>query len=217
MNLQTLKHTIVYFVILTIIIGLTSTFIATNFIDGAMKVGLKGQDISKMQVMLNGATIVDGNLEFTSDSKEDHKKKEEQNEKKEELPIKEFQKGDTGEDLRTYQEVLHTLGFLKSKPDGMFGSMTNTAVLDFQKENDLTETGKLDKETIMELNTYLEETPEKKENPEKTNDKKIHIVKSGESLSVISDTYRVSVKEILQENNLTENALIDVGQEIIIP
>lgn len=43
-----------------------------------------------------------------------------------------------------------------------------------------------------------------------------HIVKSGESLSIIANQYNTTVEVLIAENNITDPSLIRVGQEILI-
>lgn len=45
----------------------------------------------------------------------------------------------------------------------------------------------------------------------------VHIVAEGENLTVIATTYGVSVADLLAVNGLTENDLLQIGQELIIP
>ena len=47
----------------------------------------------------------------------------------------------TGDNVRSLQKSLITLGYLKGKADGVFGSQTEEAVKKFQKANDLTVDG----------------------------------------------------------------------------
>lgn len=51
--------------------------------------------------------------------------------------------GDTGEEIRTYQERLMELGYLTTEPDGVYGKDTQNAVKRFQVQNDLLEDGNL--------------------------------------------------------------------------
>lgn len=44
-----------------------------------------------------------------------------------------------------------------------------------------------------------------------------HVVKAGENLSTIANQYKVSVASILAANNIHANALVKIGQKLIIP
>ncbi len=45
----------------------------------------------------------------------------------------------------------------------------------------------------------------------------IHVVKNGESLSLIAKHYGVDIKELIKLNNISNPDLIVIGQEIIVP
>ena len=51
--------------------------------------------------------------------------------------------GDTGDEIRIYQERLMELGYLTTEPDGVYGKDTQNAVKRFQVQNDLLEDGNL--------------------------------------------------------------------------
>lgn len=55
--------------------------------------------------------------------------------------------GDFADEIALIQERLNTLGYLEATPDGSFGAQTETAVKDFQKNNELVETGVVDEVT----------------------------------------------------------------------
>jgi LysM repeat protein len=48
-------------------------------------------------------------------------------------------------------------------------------------------------------------------------ERKIHIVKQGETLSIIAKQYGVTVKEIVDANNIANPDLIKINQELVIP
>lgn len=68
-----------------------------------------------------------------------------------------YSQGKEGEPIRELQEKLITMEYLFGVADGDFGSMTRDAVLRFQKDQQLEETGTLDPETINILNHLVEE------------------------------------------------------------
>jgi LysM repeat protein len=47
--------------------------------------------------------------------------------------------------------------------------------------------------------------------------KKVHVVKAGESFSVISDKYNVKIKLICTATNIVEGTPLKEGQTLIIP
>lgn len=60
--------------------------------------------------------------------------------------------GKVGEPIRLLQEKLISLGYLTGTADGSFGSMTSDAVLRFQEDRGLEQTGLLDAQTMNALN-----------------------------------------------------------------
>ena len=54
-------------------------------------------------------------------------------------------------DIKAAQKALKEDGLYKGKIDGKFGPQTKAAVAEFQKQNDLKPTAKLDKETMSKL------------------------------------------------------------------
>lgn len=59
--------------------------------------------------------------------------------------------GARGENVRILQEALTILGYPVGDVDGIFGSLTRTGLLEFQSNNDLDLTGRLDAATIRQL------------------------------------------------------------------
>ncbi len=244
LNMQTIKHIIVYFLVFIIIIGLTSTFTAKEFIGQAREIGLNGEEMLKMQVALN-----DANLSKEQDKLENNSQKEQDiiienpnDDKLDDADREIFQKGDSNEKIKEYQEILFKLEYLKANPDGKFGPMTEEAIINFQAEENIEKTGKLDIETqkALEKSEELldqdeeeeeeqeeeqeneeqeEQQEEQQESPDSTNqDTNIeHIVKANETLSQISEKYSVPLRNIYQANNLSEASTINIGQKIIIP
>jgi hypothetical protein len=60
-------------------------------------------------------------------------------------------RGANGPDVRRAQEALRQLGYLESSPDGIYGSMTENAVVIFQKAKGLKADGILGKKTWAEM------------------------------------------------------------------
>ena len=65
--------------------------------------------------------------------------------------------GASGEDVKRAQIQLKTLGFLDGEADGIFGNQTRDALLRFQKEYGLCETGKADTLTQQFLNVLAKD------------------------------------------------------------
>jgi Putative peptidoglycan binding domain len=63
--------------------------------------------------------------------------------------------GQTGTAVLQLQNALSALGFEPGKPDGIFGNMTEAAVISFQKANDLSPDGVVGDETATKLNVAL--------------------------------------------------------------
>lgn len=63
-------------------------------------------------------------------------------------PIPVLKKGMNGEAVKQMQSQLKRLGYLQAEPDGDFGSMTETAVKDFQKKNGLQADGMAGSQTL---------------------------------------------------------------------
>jgi len=57
----------------------------------------------------------------------------------------------TADMVRESQHSLHERGYSTGTIDGVLGSRTRSAIMDFQKENSLKATGRLDKETLERL------------------------------------------------------------------
>ncbi|MBK5245351.1 MAG: peptidoglycan-binding protein, partial [Eubacteriaceae bacterium] len=63
-----------------------------------------------------------------------------------------FEKGDSSQVLKTYQQILVDQKYLaEADANGTFGDTTEAAVKAFQKANGLTETGKIDANTLKAL------------------------------------------------------------------
>ena len=67
-----------------------------------------------------------------------------------------YAKGDRGAEVKRYQRRLLRTGYLEGHADGVFGSATEKAVRNFQKDNKLQVTGGLDEKTMKELEAISE-------------------------------------------------------------
>ena len=70
-------------------------------------------------------------------------------------PEQQLKPGDTGSQVKLLQEALVTLGFLSSKPDGVYGPVTQNAVEKFQLSAGLTADGIVGPQTLNELQKQL--------------------------------------------------------------
>lgn len=228
---QTIKNIIAYFLVFIIIIGVTSTFIAKDFIDQAREINLTGEDMLYMQASLNNANLTNNQNLSESDMEKAKQGKQEAVEEDREV----YEQNDSNEKITEYQKILVQLQYLNSKPDGVFGPMTLVAVKEFQAEKNIEQSGKLDIETqklleesqeLLAQNTESNEQITSTEKPEQvqmeqaqqTKPKQTeHIVRENETLSKISQQYGVSLRDIYQANNFTEESIINIKQKIIIP
>ncbi|MBP7967242.1 peptidoglycan-binding protein [Candidatus Woesebacteria bacterium] len=64
---------------------------------------------------------------------------------------RDLSRGTRGEDVRAVQQVLKSSGFLSGVADGIFGRMTEIAVLNFQSYNNINATGIVDAETFVKM------------------------------------------------------------------
>ncbi|MCA9459492.1 MAG: peptidoglycan-binding protein, partial [Nanoarchaeota archaeon] len=58
-------------------------------------------------------------------------------------------------EIKEYQNKLNYLGFNDVKVDGSLGPITETAIIEFQKERNIEQTGKLDENTILETDNVI--------------------------------------------------------------
>ena len=70
-------------------------------------------------------------------------------------PAQTLKPGDTGAQVKLLQEALVTLGFLSSKPDGVYGPVTQVAVEKFQVSAGIAEDGIVGPQTLNELQKQL--------------------------------------------------------------
>lgn len=78
-----------------------------------------------------------------------------------------LKKGCMGEDVRALQGTLEDLGYMTVSPTGVFGSITRTAVINFQKDKGLTADGVVGSNTYAALNAAAGgSTPQPAQTPE---------------------------------------------------
>ena len=66
-----------------------------------------------------------------------------------------LRRGDRGSEVETLQRALAALGFAAGEPDGVFGQLTQAAVVDFQQSNNLDPDGVVGTDTVRLLNSAL--------------------------------------------------------------
>jgi peptidoglycan hydrolase-like protein with peptidoglycan-binding domain len=64
-----------------------------------------------------------------------------------------LKRGDSGAAVKSFQQLLRNLGYITFSPDGVFGSGTETAVVEFQKKNGLTADGKVGSATLAKMSS----------------------------------------------------------------
>lgn len=114
--------------------------------------------------------------------------------------------GSRGDRVRYAQNRLHTLGYLRCKPTGYYGSLTVEAVKVFQLENGLEPDGIIGVKTesaLSKMSVYRNQTLE-------------HTVEQGETLEMIAEKYHTSRELIMARNNLPANQ-VTIGQKLQIP
>ncbi len=70
-------------------------------------------------------------------------------------------------------------------------------------------------QSITEDNKEIQDTPGSLD--EEVSEYTVHIVQSGESLSIIAGKYGVTVEDLVSINNIADKDLIVIGQEILVP
>ena len=111
-----------------------------------------------------------------------------------------------GESVRELQDILNILGFLDEGSDGVFGDRTRQAVIAFQKANGLTVDGIVGADTWSLLEAEMARPR-----------LETYIVNQGDTLYDLARLLGVSVDELAAINNISNPALIRVGQELLIP
>lgn len=114
--------------------------------------------------------------------------------------------GSSGNLVRTVQNYLQQLNYLKHNPTGYYGPLTREAVKSFQLENGLEASGITGMETFNALQqSYLQK-----------NSSREYIVSSRESLAEVSARYNTSIAALMVKNNLSTNEIY-AGQKLLIP
>ncbi|MGJ7045946.1 beta-lactamase class A [Thermoanaerobacterium thermosulfurigenes] len=113
--------------------------------------------------------------------------------------------GTYGTDVSELQSILNSIGFSTGAIDGVFGNNTLNGVLAFQKAENLVADG------IVGPNTYNAIQNASWENPV------VYYVQPNDNIYFIAKKYGTSIQDILDENGLSDNAFLYVGEKLLIP
>jgi len=111
--------------------------------------------------------------------------------------------GTTGEDVKELQSDLSNLGYSTYGIDGIFGTNTYNAVINFQKDQRISVDGIVGPVTSSTLRSSMV-------------DRFTHVVQWGDTLSDLAVKYGTTVNSIMEVNNLN-SYMIYVGDRLIIP
>lgn len=120
-----------------------------------------------------------------------------------------LKQGDRGPDVRRIQILLKYVGFYRGAIDGIFGPLTQAALVAWQRNTkEIEVTGVVDPETWVSLGFECGVRPAIAQ----------YIVRPGGSLFIIATWFGVTVESLLQVNpQITNPNLIYTGQIINIP
>lgn len=124
--------------------------------------------------------------------------------------------GDSGEAVNDLQTKLSTLLYYTGQINSNFDLETENAVKRFQLHNDLTANGVVDNQTWNLINSSYSNLNSCIIGSIENDNYSTYIVKKGDTLYAIAKKYGVTVDEIKNLNNLTNN-IISVGQSLKIP
>lgn len=114
--------------------------------------------------------------------------------------------------VKELQTYFKALGYLPpGTPTGYFGSATQAAVSNFQKDNNLAVTGKADSALFSKIAQVIDF----KYIP--TTNYINYVVVSGDNPWNIALKFNITQSDLLKANNLTENSILKIGQVLKIP
>lgn len=132
--------------------------------------------------------------------------------------------GDRGSDVIRLQDLLKSKGFFNQSvaSTGYFGTITKTAVMNFQKSLGLSVDGIAGSLTYSALlgesqTVSRGTTPSRETSSTPSVTYKNHIVQSGDNFWNISMKYGVPLAELLKLNNATQSTVLSIGQTVKIP
>ena len=112
--------------------------------------------------------------------------------------------GSEGPWVQLLQSTLSRIGYYQEKTDGIFGPMTQAAVIAFQRSYGLTPDGIVEKQTWSALMRYIDGYF-------------TYTVKAGDTLHTIAQRYNTSVTSIVTANPGIAPNNLQIGQHIIVP
>ncbi|PKM83630.1 MAG: spore cortex-lytic enzyme [Firmicutes bacterium HGW-Firmicutes-13] len=112
--------------------------------------------------------------------------------------------GDRGDDVAELQILLNSLGFSVGQADGIFGPLTEKAVINFQRAKGIAVDGIVKSQTHDALNIR------------NSTNTSVYRIQRGDTLWKIAQKYNISVNELKTANNLTSDYII-AGQDLKIP
>lgn len=136
-------------------------------------------------------------------------------------PDSTLRQGSRGQDVITLQYLLNVIGeYYPGIPslsqDGIFGSGTRQAVIAFQQSKNLAPDGIVGRRTWNALYEAYRGIHQNAPSPGPDSDVIRYVVKSGDTLWLLSRRYNTTVDAIKRLNGLTSD-IIDIGQVLLIP
>ena len=125
-----------------------------------------------------------------------------------------LRRGMRGQDVAVVQSLLKDEGIYKHPEiTSFFGDVTHRAVREFQRRNRLAVDGIIGPRTRSVMNALLD----KKAAASRALRPNVHVVQANDTMWTISRRYGVSLRSLLDANEMNERAEIRPGQRIIIP
>ncbi|HNU93794.1 MAG TPA: peptidoglycan-binding protein [Bacillota bacterium] len=123
-----------------------------------------------------------------------------------EIPSVVLRQGDRGESVCELQEYLAIAGYMDSAADGVFGSVTQQAVVAFQKLAGLASDGIVGRKTWDALLSKAEAASAR-----------TYVVVAGDTMYGIAKRFGVSVEAIAAASGISRPESIKPGQKLVIP
>lgn len=125
--------------------------------------------------------------------------------------------GDKGENVRLIQEKLITLGYLQSGASGNYLDQTKKAILDFQKDNSLEQSGIADELTLKKLSETRFRDIKPGENSKAVMELQTKLIDMGFLKTKATGLYKnqtiEAIKKFQSDNNLEATGIADVATQ----